>query len=50
MTAYTKLDRKDFPIQSGSIFIIGTLAMNMSQLIERGYRQNPDGSWSIRTQ
>lgn len=45
MTACTKLERKDSPIQSGSIFIIGTMAMTYSQLIESGYRQQPDGSW-----
>lgn len=50
MTAYTKLERKDSPIQSGSIFIVGTMAMTITQLTERGYRQHPDGTWSIRTQ
>ena len=45
---YTKLSHADSPIQSGSIFIIGTMAMTMIQLIERGYRQQLDGSWVIR--
>lgn len=45
MTAYTKLDRKDSPIQSGSIFILGSMAMTYTQLVSIGFRRQNDGSW-----
>lgn len=43
---YKNVSSIDEPKENGSVFILGNMAVTYQQLIQLGYRRNPDGHWS----